>query len=62
MSKFRDLHMGTPSEAIAQLQENDASNDELRAALCNCLSRIERLESQVDELRAAAKPKKRAVR
>jgi hypothetical protein len=67
MSRFNDLHVGTPADAMAQLQEVDADNGELRAALCNCFMRIARLEQQIEDLKnpkstPIARAKKKARR
>jgi hypothetical protein len=62
MSRFNDLYYGTPTDAIAQLEEQNADNPELRGALINCLSRIARLEHQVAELQAPKKTPKKGAR
>lgn len=46
-SRFNELYRGEPGDAADQLENVDASNQELRAALCNALRRIATLEQQV---------------
>lgn len=46
MSRFNELYRGAPGNAADQL-EDEATEEELRAALINTLRRIERIESQL---------------
>lgn len=46
-SKFNELYRGEPADAADQLEDQEASEQELRAALINALRRIDRLEQQV---------------
>ena len=49
-SRFNELYRGEPGDAANQLEDTDASNAELRAALINALRRIAVLESRVYRL------------
>ena len=51
MARFNTLYLGEPTEAADELEDTDADNGELRAALINALRRIDRLERQVANLR-----------
>ena len=52
-SSFNILYLGEARAAAAELDETGArsTNEELSAALINALRRIDRLETQVQELR-----------
>ncbi len=50
MSRFNTLLLGEAKDAEWCLDQPDITQDELRAALCNALNRIDRLESQVANL------------
>jgi len=50
MSRFNTLYLGEAADAAAELEDSDADNDELRAALQNALRRIDQLERQVATL------------
>lgn len=52
-SRFNELYRGQPGDAADQLEDEEASEQELRAALINALRRIERLEAQVLNLQTA---------
>jgi len=46
MSRFNELYRGEPGDAADQLEDREATDQELKAALVNALRRIERLEAQ----------------
>lgn len=50
MSRFNTLYLGEPIDAAQELEDNDADNGDLRAALINALRRIDQLERQVARL------------
>ncbi len=50
MSRFNELYRGELPDAIAQLEDQEASEDELRAALINAMQRIGRLEARIEKL------------
>jgi hypothetical protein len=50
-SRFNELYRGEPGDVADQLEETEASEQELRAGLINALRRIKALESWVAELR-----------
>lgn len=46
-SRFNELYRGEPGDAADQLEDKEATEQELRAALCNALRRIAVLENRV---------------
>lgn len=53
MSRFNTLYLGEPGDAADALEDTDADNGELRAALINALRRIDQLEKRVAQMSAA---------
>jgi hypothetical protein len=50
MSRFNELYRGEPSTAADQLEDQEANEQELRAALINALRRIGQLEARIAKL------------
>lgn len=51
MSRFNLLYRGEPENVIVELEDREATEEELRAALINAMQRIQTLEAWVAELR-----------
>lgn len=52
-SRFNELYRGEPGDAADQLEDTEASEQELRAGLINALRRIAVLEARVLQLQTA---------
>ncbi len=50
MSRFNTLYIGEPTDAAQELEDNEASNDELRIALINALNRIHQLTQRIERM------------
>lgn len=50
MSRFSTLHQGEPAEVMAELEEEPASEQELRAALQNAFRHIGALEARLAKM------------
>jgi hypothetical protein len=52
MGRFNTLYLGEPTDAAQELEDTDADNGELRAALINALNRIAKLEERIAAINA----------
>jgi hypothetical protein len=48
--RFNELYRGDPGDAANHLEDQEASEQELRAALINALHRIQKLEFDMESL------------
>lgn len=49
MSRFNTLYIGEPTDAAQELEDSEATTDELRIALINALNRIHQLTVRIEK-------------
>lgn len=55
--KFNTLRHGEPEDVVSELEDEPATEQELRAALQNAFARIDRLARHIEMLRGDIDPK-----